>query len=197
MGKGLARRIAATGEIVMMAGRDLEKVKGLAADIPGTIQPAPITEAADGEVIILAVPFSAIEHALAEVGDVTGKVLVDITNPLGSAFAPGEGAAMSGAEHVQSLAPRARLVKAFNTLFSDVLEIGLSEPDTPPQVLICGDHEYANQRIGNLVETIGFRPLECGPLKNARYLEAIGAMTIQLGGPLGHGRRIVPRFVEY
>lgn len=197
MGRGLARRLAAVGHSVTMTGRDPDKVANLAADIPGGVKAGPISDAGNADVVFLAVPYAQAAEALAEAGNLTGKVLVDITNPIGPDFTLAIGMTTSGAEEIQTLVPQARVVKAFNTIFSDVLDIQLSDPDTPPQVLYAGDHEFANQRVDGLITDMGFAPLAAGPLKNARLLEPIGLMTIQFGMALGHGRRIVPRFVEY
>ncbi|WP_421723853.1 NADPH-dependent F420 reductase [Bauldia sp.] len=197
MGQGLAKRLAAAGETVTLTGRDPDKVAALAADIPGTIGAGPIADAGSADVVFLAVPYAQATEAVAQAGSLTGKVLVDITNPIGPDFTLAVGMTTSGAEEIQKSAPQARVVKAFNTIFSDVLAVQLSEPDVPPQVLYAGDHEFANQKVDALISAIGFAPLFAGPLRNARLLEPIGLMTIQLGMALGHGRRIVPRFVEY
>ncbi|MCP4380083.1 MAG: NADPH-dependent F420 reductase [Hyphomicrobiales bacterium] len=197
MGRGLARRLAAAGEAVTITGRDVEKVAALAEDIPGDVSAGPIAGAANADVVFLAVPYGEVAAAVAEAGSLAGKILVDITNPIGPDFSLAVGMTTSGAEEIHKLVPQARLVKAFNTIFSDVLDIQLSDPDTPPQVLYAGDHEFANQRVEALITAMGFAPLAAGPLENARLLEPIGLMTIQLGMKLGHGRRVVPRFVEY
>lgn len=197
MGKGLARRLAAAGETIVLAGRDKDKAAAIAADIPGDVTGASIDQAANADVIILAVPYPEAANALAEAGPLTGKVLIDISNPVGPELSLAVGMTTSAAEEIQKLVPQARVVKAFNTVFAELLDLKLSEPDTPPQVIFAGDHEFANHRVEALIKAIGFEPLDAGPLKNARFIEPVGLMMIQLGHGLGRGSRIAPRFVEY
>ena len=125
------------------------------------------------------------------------RVLVDISNPVGPDRSLAIGMTTSAGEEVQKLVPQARVVKAFNTIFAELLGLKLSEPDTPPQVMFAGDHEFANHKVEALIRAIGFEPLDAGPLKNARFMEPVGLMMIQLGYGLGRGPRIAPRFVEY
>jgi hypothetical protein len=197
MGKGLARRLAAAGETVVLTGRDEAKVAAIAADIPGDVTGGPISKAAEADVVILAVPWAQAADALADVGSLTGKVLIDITNPVGPERSLAIGMTTSAAEEIQKLVPQARVVKAFNTIFAELLGIELSDADTPPQVLFAGDHEFANHRVEALIRAIGYEPLDAGPLKNARLMEPVGLMTIEFGYGLGRGTRIAPRFVEY
>jgi len=198
MGQGLARRLVEAGETVVLTARDEAKTAAVAADIPGgKVKAAPVSAAGEADVIILAVPYRETANALGEAGPLTGKVVIDITNPVGPERSLAIGLTTSAAEEVQKLVPQARVVKAFNTIFADVLDLQLSDADTPPQVLYAGDHEFANQRVAGLISAIGFEPMAAGPLKNARLLEPLGLMTIQMRYALGHGSRTVPRFVEY
>lgn len=197
MAQGLARRLVSAGEAVTLTGRDAAKVAAAAADLPNGVASGPISKAGDADLVILAVPYAAAADAIAGAGPLTGKVLVDITNPVGPDLSLAVGMTSSGAEEIQKLVPQARVVKAFNTIFAELLDVRLSEPDTPPQVLYAGDHEFANRRVEELVRAVGFAPLAAGPLKAARYLEPLALLTIQLGRVLGHGPRITPRFVEY
>ncbi|MCB1486866.1 MAG: NADPH-dependent F420 reductase [Bauldia sp.] len=197
MGKALARRIAAAGESVLLTGRDPAKIAEIAGDIPGNVKAGPISSVVDSDVVILAVPYPAAADALTDAGPLTGKVLVDISNPVGPDRSLAIGMTTSAGEEVQKLVPQARVVKAFNTIFAELLGLKLSEPDTPPQVMFAGDHEFANHKVEALIRAIGFEPLDAGPLKNARFMEPVGLMMIQLGYGLGRGPRIAPRFVEY
>ncbi len=197
MGKGLARRLAAAGETVVLAGRDEAKAAAIAADIPGDVTGGAIADAGNADVVILAVPYPEAANALAEVGPLTGKVLIDISNPVGPEMSLAVGMTTSAAEEIQKLVPQARVVKAFNTIFAELLGLQLSEPDTPPQIMFAGDHEFANHRVEGLIKAIGFEPIDAGPLKNARFMEPVGLMMIQFAYGLGRGARIAPRFVEY
>ena len=197
MGRGLARRLASAGETVTLCGRDDLKAAAAAAALGPGIVSGPTSEAANAEIVILAIPYHETANALRAAGDLAGKIVIDITNPVGPELSLAIGMTTSAAEEVQKLVPKARVVKAFNTLFAELLDLQLSEDDTPPQVIYAGDDRAAKERVAELIAAIGFEPLDGGPLKNARFLEPIGLMTIQFGHALGRGTRISPRFVEY
>ncbi|HET7714986.1 MAG TPA: NADPH-dependent F420 reductase, partial [Bauldia sp.] len=130
-------------------------------------------------------------------GDLSGKVVVDITNPVGPELSLAVGTTTSAAEEIQKLAPKAKVVKAFNTIFAELYGLQLGPDDIPPQVPYCGDDGAAKQRVAAMIKAIGFEPIDAGPLRNARLIEPLGLMTIHFGYALGQGTRISPRFVKY
>lgn len=140
-----------------------------------------------GESIILAVPFGAIDDALQTMNDaVNGKVLIDVTNALGEDMALAIGCTNSGAEELQRKAPRAKVVKAFNTNFAQHMDSG-HVGDAPLTVFAAGDDEGARDTALQLAREIGFDAVNAGPLQNARWLETLGYLNIQLGYVVGHG----------
>ncbi|HRK06772.1 MAG TPA: NAD(P)-binding domain-containing protein [Pseudobdellovibrionaceae bacterium] len=138
------------------------------------------------DVIILAVPFTAIDAVISSAGDAfDGKLIVDVTNTLDAkmGFAA---QASSGAEELQKKLPRAKVTKAFNTVFAQHMSAGRLRGEALT-AFVAGDDEAARNQVLKLAKDIGFDSLSAGPLANARHLEAFGYLNIQLGYVLGHG----------
>lgn len=132
------------------------------------------------EVVVLAVPFGAVDDALKELGDVNGKILVDVTNALTPEMKYAASATQSGAEQLQQKAKGAQVVKAFNTVFAQHMDKGQLE-GTPLSLFAAGDDSGAKEKVLQLARDIGFDAVDAGPLANARWLEALGFFNIQLG----------------
>lgn len=140
-----------------------------------------------GEIIILAVPFGAVNDAVKTIGDAArGKVLIDVTNALDENMGLVIGCTTSGAEELQKKASGAKVVKAFNTVFAQHIDSG-HIGDTALTVLAASDDDAARQTVLDLAKAIGFDAVSAGPLQNARWLETLGYLNIQLGYVVGHG----------
>ena len=137
--------------------------------------------AASAEIVILAIPYAAVRDVAAAVdGVVAGKVVIDVTNPLsadGSGLATEPGT--SAAENIAHLMPGARVVKAFNTMFASV-QGNPSAHNQQLDALFATDDEMARDKVGQLVQSMGFRPVWVGPLSRARELEAMAFLNIAL-----------------
>lgn len=152
--------------------------------------------AAWGEIIVLAVPFGAVSDAVKTMGDaLDGKVLVDVTNALDDEMQLAIGFSTSGAEELQKLAPRAKVVKAFNTVFAQHMDSGKVGGETLT-VLAASDDEDAKTTALELAKAIGFDAVNAGPLQNARWLETLGYLNIGLGYVVGHGVNTGFRYVH-
>lgn len=156
---------------------------------------------ADAPVVVLALPFAALADALPPLAAaLAGKVVVDATNPVKPDWSPlllGE--ANSGGEVVARLLPGARVVKAFNTVFADVMTPArLVREGGRVTAFIAGDHGDANGLVTRLAADAGFAPLVVGPLAHARYLEAMAHLNIALavGGGGGTNAAFVYHRVE-
>jgi 8-hydroxy-5-deazaflavin:NADPH oxidoreductase len=143
--------------------------------------------AAWADIIILAVPFAAIPDVTRELQTAAdGKTVVDVTNALTPDMQLALGFSTSGAEELQKALPRARVVKAFNTVFAQHMSRG-SVVGQQLSLFAAGDDAAARKAVLELGKAIGFDAIDAGPLKNARHLEALGYFNIQLGYVLGHG----------
>jgi 8-hydroxy-5-deazaflavin:NADPH oxidoreductase len=139
-----------------------------------------------GDLIILAIPAPARQDALKNLGEVKGKTIVDVTNLLNADWSYAGDVRRSGAEEVQEWAKGAKVVKAFNTVFAQNMATGAVKGEAL-SLLVAGDDEKAKKQVVELGEAIGFEPVDVGPLANARYLEALGFLNIQLGYTLKYG----------
>ena len=151
----------------------------------------PVSEAAKwGDVIILAVPHENANNAIAEVEKYAdGKTVIDVMNAIGPKMDLGISCTTSSAEETQKKLPKAHVVKAFNTVFAanqSTAKLG----DEQLTAFIAGDDSKAKQTVAELTKDIGFDPVDCGPLKAARYLEAMGIMIINLAYTYGMGNKI-------
>ena len=148
--------------------------------------------ARDADVLILATYFPDAPDALRAAGDLTGKTIIDITNPLTPDMSGlSVGHTTSSAEEIQKSVPGARVVKAFNTVFAKVLG-GTGRA----QVFYAGDDAAAKDAVRALIESAGLEAVDAGPLANARQLEPLGLLTIYFGYAAGRGTGIAPAFVS-
>lgn len=152
---------------------------------------AAILSAAEwADVVILAVPFGALTDVAATIAPVTeAKTIIDVTNALTPDMQLAVGFTTSGAEELQKKLPKARVVKAFNTQFAQQMDSGRLG-DLAMTVFVAGDDATAKSDVVDVAKAIGFDPVDAGPLANARLLEPLGYLNIQLGYVLGQGTAI-------
>lgn len=134
----------------------------------------------DAHVVILAVPYGAAEETLKALGPWDGKVLIDTTNALlpdlSGLMLPND---ESAGENIAGWAPGAKVVKAFNTVGTRVME----DPEYKGEkavLFICGDHTGAKDVTAELGTDLGFQVVDAGPLKMSRHLESLAMLWIQL-----------------
>lgn len=175
VGSALARGLQRAGHEVRAVGKDQ----------------AAIREAASwGEVVLLAVPFGAIDDVVKVAGDALGgKTVVDVTNALDADMSLAVGFTTSGAEELQKKLPKSRVVKAFNTVFAQHMDSGRLG-DKPLTAFVAADDAAAKKEVLELARGIGFDAVDAGPLKSARQLEPLAFFNIQLGYVFGMGTQI-------
>lgn len=189
-GKGLALRLAMAGEAVVIGSRDAGRAQEAAAELlalaPGrTISGAVnAAAAAQAEVVFLTMPYSGMSPTIAGVGDaLAGKTVVTVIAPM--RFARGVGAiaedvpAGSAAQEAQAAAPAARVVAAFqNVSAEELLKPGVTLDE---DVVICADDAAAKQAVADLTRKIpNLRPVDAGALYNARYVEQITPLLVNI-----------------
>ena len=146
----------------------------------------PREAATNADIVALAVPGMLVEEIVTGLGDLSGKIIIDPTNPLirREDGKLGIGVEGSNAEIIQAAAPGAAVVKAFNTLgwraMTDPAATG-----GPVSIPLVGDSVEAKQTVAKLVASMGLEPIDVGPLKNARHVE--GMAVLLLNGALGGG----------
>lgn len=196
MATGLAQALSEAKINLVIGSRDPAKAAALAAKTGANIEGGGIAAVVKlADVIILALPFGAIAEALQQAGDLTNKILVDISNPISADYKSLViGHTTSAAEEIQALAPSAKVVKAFNTIFASLLPQSARQTKTL-QVFIASDDADAKAQVSQLAKTIGFDAVDAGPLTNSRFIEPIGEMNIHFGFFLGKGTGIAPAWV--
>jgi len=140
--------------------------------------------------VVLATPWAAAREAVKAAGDLSGKILIDATNPLKpdlSGLALGH--TTSAGEEVARWATGARVVKAFNTTGAR----NMADPRLGGQsasMFLCGDDAAAKKTVAGLAEALGFEPVDAGPLAQARLLEPLAMLWISMAYAFGHGPNI-------
>lgn len=197
MGSAFVKQLSAAGHSVSVTARDAAKAAALAAQYPGVKAVATASAAEGKEVVVLATGYADAVGALQSVGHLQGKVVVDITNPLTADYMGlTVGHSTSAAEEIAKAVPGAYVVKAFNTLFAQVLAQGATLGDgTQATVFYASDFEPAKQSVKALAESMGFATTDAGGLKNARYLEPLAGLNIYFGYGAGRGTGIAPTWV--
>lgn len=194
VGGALGPAFAAQGHDVVYGSREPERadVQALVARTPGNAAAAlPAAAVVGADIVVLAVPGAAAEDAVLSLGDLSDKIIIDPTNRV----APGEDgyfdhvAETSNGQLVQSLAPNARVVKAFNTLNYRTM----IDPGGPVTIPLAGDDAAAKAAVAELVTGMGLEPHDVGPIRSARVLEDMLTIWInarQAGTPYDyHFRR--------
>ena len=195
MGRGIGHVLVRGGNSVTLVDRDPEEATRLADELRGAAREgataegqAPGTRVSD-EVVVLAVWYPSTLEAAGELGgELEGKVVVDISNPVNQTF---DGLATepdtSAAEELAAAVPAgARVVKAFNTTFAPTLVEG-QVAGQPLDVFIAGDDEGAKEVVAQLARDGGLRAVDVGPLERARHLEGLGFLHMMAQQPLGTG----------
>jgi len=184
MAHGIGTRIRGNAAMQIL-DRNPDKARALAEELgvdSGELGQTPIR----GEIVVLAVQYPAVAEIAERYGEqLRGRIVVDITNPVDfTSFdrlvtPPGS----SAAEEIEKQLPGARIVKAFNTTFAGTLTHG-SVGGHPLDVFIASDDSGASKTIAEVVKAGGLHPIEVGPLRRARELEAVGFLHMAIQQPI-------------
>lgn len=198
MGSALVKQITRVGHRVAVTSRNFEKAQAVANANPGASAVAAANAANQADVVVLATSFDDAVSALKSIGDLSGKVIIDITNPLTADYMGLTiGHNTSAAEEIAKAVPEAEVVKAFNTVFAQVLTEGADFGNGQHvPVFVASNSERAKQTARALAESIGFAVIDAGGLKNARYLEPLAGLNIYLGYGAGLGTAIAPTWIH-
>jgi len=198
MGSAFVKQLSSAGHQVSVTARDAAKAATLAAQVTG-VRAVPAAGAArEADAVIVATAQADAAAALQSVGDVDGKVVIDIANPLTADYMGLTlGHSTSAAEELARAVPGAHVVKAFNTVFAQVLAGGADfGNDRRVSVFVASDSERAKQTATALAESMEFEVIDAGSLKNARYLEPLGGLNVYFGYGAGQGTTIAPTWVR-
>ena len=182
MGKGFASALAPRHEVIV-GSRDEDRARATASKVGAAGGATYAEAAADADVVILTVPWEAMEETLAQLGELRETVVVDVSYP----YNKREREALKGsstAEEIQARLPRARVFKGWNHMHAR----HLTEPEVEgiaASVLIAGDDRAAKDIVFEVARDMGFHPVDVGPLKASRELERlVGMMLFVKLGPI-------------
>ena len=175
VGSALARGLERAGHLPRAVGRDEAALR----DAAGW-----------AEIVVLAGPFGALDDVVKSAGGaLEGKTGGDGTHALDTNMRLAIGFTTSAAEELQKKLPRSRVVKAFNTVFAQHMDTGRLG-DVPLTAFVAADDASAKAAVIALARDIGFDAVDAGPLKNARLLEPLASLNVQLAYALGMGAHI-------
>jgi hypothetical protein len=170
-------------DVTFSYSRSMEKLEALTTQAGNGARAGSPIEAAEAEVVLLAVHWSTVDDVLALAGNLAGKTVTTSTLPMtkdDSALAVGH--TSSGAEKLAGKIPGSNVVSAFSSTPSEVL-FGVFErkgAGPAPTLIFCGDDAAAKKTVPLLIDDLGFSPLDAGDLKTARYLEPFSLLVAQI-----------------
>jgi NADPH-dependent F420 reductase len=190
VGGALGPEFAALGHVVIYGSRtpSSEKVVALLERTGhGAQATKPIDAAVKAEIVVLAVPGMRVKEIVSSLGDLSGKIIVDPTNPLvrRDDGKLGIGIDGSNAEIIQAVVPGADVVKAFNTLGWRTM-VDPESTGGPVSIPLVGDSSEAKAKIAEIVASMDLEPIDVGPLRNARHVEGLSVLLLNNafgGGP--------------
>jgi hypothetical protein len=186
MARGVAARALAGGHAVTFVGTALGKAEDLAEEMTG-MGSVTAAEQVEGDLVVLAVPYTQGPHAIRQHADeLGGAAVVDISNPVDlTTLEPIPVELGSAAEVIASVVPGGvPVVKAFNTAFAGTLVAG-EVAGQPLDIFLAGDDEDSKQKVSRLIADGGMRPVDAGALVRARELEATGYLHMAVQPALG------------
>jgi len=172
----LGPEFAAQGHTIIFGSRKPESNK--ARDVVtktghGASATTPSAAAKDADIVVLAVPGMLVKEITEGLGDLSGKIIIDPTNPMErKLMAFHHAVATSNAQIIQDLAPDADVVKAFNTLSWKTM-IDPESAGGPVSIPLAGENRSAKKVVAKLAEGMGLEPIDVGGVENAHWLEGM------------------------
>jgi NADPH-dependent F420 reductase len=185
VGSALSKAAVAAGHTVSVSATSPEKAAAVAAETGARPAVNNVDAVTDADIVVLAVPGSAVTAVADELAPaVSGKVVVDATNPLNATFTDLDIEETAAAQTLQRHLPDARVVKAFNTVFAGRLSSPV-EQGVPLHLFHAGDDADAKKTVSEFAASLGFRPIDAGGLRMARALEEMAFLNISLNASQG------------
>jgi predicted dinucleotide-binding enzyme len=174
LGQALARQALRAGyEAVLSNSRGPESLRGLVTQLGDGASAGTVAQAAEGDLVALAVPWSAIPDAVSGI-DWTGRIVIDATNPfISPSFEIADLGGRTSSEVVASLVPGARLVKAANTILAALLAADPHEDRGRRVLTLSGDDATAKATVAELFDAAGFATIDLGGLVAGGRLQQV------------------------
>jgi NADPH-dependent F420 reductase len=187
IGGGLARAWAHKGHHIVFGARNPHdaELQALCNELGAGARATPVSDAAqEADVVVLAMPYGALDDVLAAVGSLAGKTVIDCTNAVAPGWTLKLGHTTSSAEELQKRIPAAHVVKSFNAQGAE----NLANPvyrGVPASNFYCGDDATAKAHVQQLITEVGFEAIDAGALKSARLLEPLMLLWISCAQTIG------------
>lgn len=174
--RALGTQFAKQGHSIIYGSRDPAR-RGVESLLemtgPEASATTPADAAAQADIVVLAVPGMLVPEIARGLGDLSGKIVIDPTNPLErSLLRFTHGVETSNAEIIQNMFPDAMVVKAFNTLSWETM-VDPASAGGPVTVPLAGDSGRAKKVVAGLVEGMGLEAIDVGGVENAHWLEGM------------------------
>jgi hypothetical protein len=185
VGKALATSLVRAGHDVSISASTPESTQAAAGAVGASAATSNASAAAGADVTILAVPYVGAGRAVADEirSSVEGRTVIDATNPIRPDYSGLATDGRSGAEELQASLGSANVIKAFNTIFA----ANQANPTADIDGYVAGDDAKAKATVMGLVASMGFSPVDVGPLSAARHLEGMAWLNIGLNSANGWG----------
>jgi 8-hydroxy-5-deazaflavin:NADPH oxidoreductase len=181
VGSALGTEFAALGHTIVYGSRNpsTEAVGDLVARTGNGARAKLQTRAAEGaDIVVLAVPGLLAGDITKNLGDLSGKIIIDPTNPLNfTAKGVSHGVPTSNGEIIQAAAPGAFVVKAFNVLSWEYM-IDPTSSGGPISIPLAGNSDEAKARVAELVQSLGLHPIDLGSIDQSRWIEGMAILLI-------------------
>lgn len=198
MATTLARIWVDKGHTLVLGSRNPETARARLGALADQVKVTDFADAcADADIVVIAVPFHAVAEVLGACGDLTGKIVLDTTNPLSAGTDRlAVGPETSAAEEIARLAKGAHVIKAMNGVFWKNLRDPVLTNGTRLSMFYCGDDDSSKSTVAELALQLGFDPIDCGPLPRARILESLALLWARLAFEQGMGTDIAITLVR-
>ena len=177
IGSAIARQFVRKDiEVLLANSRGASSLANLIAELGPSITASSVRDAAQADVVILAVPFASVAEAVRGVTDWAGRIVVDATNAIDfPSFTPKDLGGRPSTEIVAEAVPGARVVKALNTLPAAVLAADPTQDGGRRVLFVSGNDAGANAEVASLIERLGFAAITLGKLAEGGRVQQFGA----------------------
>lgn len=181
VGSALGTELAAEGHSIVYGSRNptTEAVRDLVARTGNGATASLQSQAVvDADIVILAVPGMLVGEITKNLGDLSGKIIIDPTNPLNfTAEGVSHGVPTSNGEIIQAAAPDAHVVKAFNVLSWEYM-IDPAASGGPISIPLAGNDADAKARVAEIAASLDLHPIDLGSIANSRWIEGMAVLLI-------------------
>jgi 8-hydroxy-5-deazaflavin:NADPH oxidoreductase len=180
VGQALAGSLSKAGHEVTISSAHPQNANKIARELGVHAASSNVEAVKESEAVIVAVPFASAGESLAReiAPESDGKIVIDATNPLGP-NGPVLPAESSAAEEFQRWLPKAKVVKAFNTVFAS-RQADPTHGDVELDGFVAADDAEAKSKVMGVIGSLGLRPIDAGELAIARILEGMAYLNIKL-----------------